>query len=114
MGYLNNMEKTKEAIDDEGWLHSGDVGKVDEVSCPRIFGNLIFPIILISMMLLKIPEIVGGQHCKYWPSRFFCLRICPNLLWALSSHWNKVERFYGADIQNFKLAFVYRCVHLCI
>ena len=31
MGYLGNNQKTEEAIDDEGWLHSGDVGKFDEV-----------------------------------------------------------------------------------
>ena len=29
MGYLRDEERTKQAMDDEGWLHSGDVGHVD-------------------------------------------------------------------------------------
>jgi acyl-CoA synthetase (AMP-forming)/AMP-acid ligase II len=36
MGYLNNEEKTMEAIDDEGWLHSGDIGRVDEVGTASV------------------------------------------------------------------------------
>ena len=30
MGYLHEEAKTKEIFDEEGWLHSGDIGSVDK------------------------------------------------------------------------------------
>jgi long-chain acyl-CoA synthetase len=36
MGYLNLPDKTAEALDAEGWLHTGDVGTVDEQGFFRI------------------------------------------------------------------------------
>ena len=40
MGYLNNEEKTKEAIDDEGWLHSGDIGRIDNDGFLYVTGRI--------------------------------------------------------------------------
>uniref|UniRef100_W5L9W3 long-chain-fatty-acid--CoA ligase n=1 Tax=Astyanax mexicanus TaxID=7994 RepID=W5L9W3_ASTMX len=40
MGYLNMPEKTDEALDTEGWLHSGDLGKLDQNDFMYITGRI--------------------------------------------------------------------------
>jgi len=40
MGYWNQPQKTAETIDAEGWLHTGDLGAIDEQGYVRIFDRL--------------------------------------------------------------------------
>jgi long-chain-fatty-acid--CoA ligase ACSBG len=40
MGYINEMNKTLETIDDERWLHSGDIGYLDEDGFLYITGRI--------------------------------------------------------------------------
>uniref|UniRef100_A0A3P9A324 long-chain-fatty-acid--CoA ligase n=2 Tax=Esox lucius TaxID=8010 RepID=A0A3P9A324_ESOLU len=40
MGYLSMPEKTAEALDQEGWLHSGDLGKLDKDNFLFITGRI--------------------------------------------------------------------------
>ncbi|XP_035996841.1 long-chain-fatty-acid--CoA ligase ACSBG2 isoform X1 [Fundulus heteroclitus] len=40
MGYLNMADKTQEAIDEDGWLHSGDLGKHSEGGFLFITGRI--------------------------------------------------------------------------
>lgn len=41
MGYLNEPEKTRETLDGERWLHSGDLGKIDSNGFLHITGKFI-------------------------------------------------------------------------
>jgi acyl-CoA synthetase (AMP-forming)/AMP-acid ligase II len=39
-GYLNDEEKSAEALDDDGWLHTGDIGYIDNDGFVHVSGRI--------------------------------------------------------------------------
>ena len=40
MGYLGMEDKTKESLDEDNWLHSGDIGRIDEDGTLFVTGRI--------------------------------------------------------------------------
>jgi len=71
MGYMHNDEATKESIDSEGFLHSGDVGKVDADGFCFITGRIkeliitaggenVPPVLIEDMIKEELPAVVSN------------------------------------------------------
>ncbi|KAL5005186.1 hypothetical protein ScPMuIL_018642 [Solemya velum] len=86
MGYLNSEEKTREVIDDNGWYHSGDVGKVDEEGKLYVTGRIkeiiiteggenIAPVPMEEAVKTKLP-VVNNCMLVGDTRKFVCLLIC--------------------------------------
>ena len=67
MGYYKNPELTKEIIDEQGWLHTGDLGHIDEQGRVFITGRK-KSLFKTSMGKYVNPEIIEG---KFIESEFF-------------------------------------------
>ena len=60
LGYYEDPEATKEAIDEDGWLHTGDIGLIDRKSnCLKITGRL------KSMIVLKTGKKVFPEEIEH-------------------------------------------------
>lgn len=80
MGYLHNPEATQDTLDAEGWLHSGDVGALDEDGFLKITGRIkeliitaggenVAPVLIEDIVKEECPAIsnvmVIGDQRKY-------------------------------------------------
>lgn len=71
MGYLKNDKATAETIDDEGWLHSGDIGRLDKDGFLYITGRIkeliitaggenVPPVLIEDEIKLEIGKVVSN------------------------------------------------------
>lgn len=88
-GYYKNEEKTREAVDPSGWLHTGDLGRIDQTGQIFITGKLGNTINLkigrsvhpeeIEGYLLALPDVTGAKVYAGKDSRGAELHLCADV-----------------------------------
>jgi fatty-acyl-CoA synthase len=89
LGYWQDSQKTAEAIDPDGWMHTGDLGTIDQNGYGRIVGRLTELIIrggenispaeieefLHRNPKIEMAQIVGVPDQKYGEELCACIKL---------------------------------------
>lgn len=91
-GYFRDLEKTKETIDEDGWLHSGDIATI----IPE-HGNAL-------KIVDRVKNIFKLQQGEY---------ISPEKIENIFSNCKYIEQIfiYGDSLQNYLIAIIYPKAH---
>ncbi len=112
-GYYNDQEATAEAIDEDGWLHSGDLGVMNEEGYVSITGRLkemiirggenIYPQV-IEEVIFNHPMVsdvaVFGVPDDYWGEEIMAWII---LYQGRQVSVEEIRDFCGASLAHFKI-----------
>ncbi|MDH3754727.1 MAG: AMP-binding protein [Acidimicrobiia bacterium] len=113
LGYWNDPEKTAEAIDDDGWMHSGDLATMDEDGYVNIVGRIKDMIIRggenlypreIEEFLLTHPavadaQVIGVPDQRYGEELMAWIQLAP----GADLDQSRIEEFCRGRIAHFKV-----------
>jgi len=101
LGYWNNPEATQSAIDEEGWMHSGDLAQIREDGCVCIVGRIKDMVIRageniypreIEEFFHQLPEIADAQ----------VFGVPDSLYGEQLAAWIKLKPGHQLDIEDLK------------
>jgi fatty-acyl-CoA synthase len=119
-GYWNEPERTREAVDAGGWMHTGDLGVIDEEGYCNIVGRVKDMIIRggenispreIEEFLYRHPAVldvavVGVPDHKYGEAVCACIRLRPGIV----ATEEEIRTFCRGQIAHFKVPHYVRFV----
>jgi len=120
-GYYKMPDKTKEVIDKEGWMHTGDLGTMDKNGVIKIVGRIkdmiirggenIYPVeieeFLMTSSKIEIVQVIGIPDQKYGE------QVCAVIKLKEGEKWTEeeVKEWCKGKIANYKIPYYIKFVH---
>ena len=114
-GYYKMSDKTKEVIDLEGWMHTGDLGMIDQKGVCKIVGRIkdmiirggenIYPAEIEEFLMtnpkVEMVQVVGIADSRFGEQVAAVIKLKPGETWTE----DEVKQWCCGKIANFKIPY---------